>query len=300
MFHKILHSIEECISLSSTQDGLGSLLCNAFFDPSIPWNLVGSASVGIRDALLTSEDGDYKRLLDIISMEKPHLSLLWTSVVFNYQAIPSMALQDLPPICLVAAFWTNTLQSFLQVVYHQGTTPNSTIPCAREISISFFCRPEASIQLGVQKFLTRKTTLISPPIILPGKTTRAWLASYFLITPEYILYMAKNKDLTFTMRARICELHSIGWGYRRIHQRYPQIPFSTVRYTVINQNDRNDHISKPRSGRPPILSPEQKDHLHKLAIEDPHIKMRELQAAVDSSPSKDTVRRLFRNLHMKK
>ena len=89
-------------------------------------------------------------------------------------------------------------------------------------------------------------------------------------------------------------------GVRRIHQRYPQIPVSTVRYAIINQNDRNDHISKPRSGRPPILSPEQKDHLHKLAIEDPHIKTRELQAAVDSSPSKDTVRHLFHNLHTKK
>ena len=103
---------------------------------------------------------------------------------------------------------------------------------------------------------------------------------------SYIHRMAKNKEMTPTMRARICELHSIGWGYRKIHTRYPQIPVSTIRYTILNENDRDDHASKPRSGRPPVLSPEQKDLLHRLVTENPHIKMRELQAAVGTSPSK--------------
>ena len=106
--------------------------------------------------------------------------------------------------------------------------------------------------------------------------------------------MAKNKEMTPTMRARICELHSIGWGYRKIHTRYPQIPVSTIRYTILNENDRDDHASKPRSGRPPALSREQRDLLHKLVTENPHIKMRELQAAVGTSPSKHTVRRILR------
>ncbi|BDD61133.1 hypothetical protein MAP00_009285 [Monascus purpureus] len=89
---------------------------------------------------------------------------------------------------------------------------------------------------------------------------------------------------------------------RRIHQKYPQIPVSTIRYTIISQDDRKDHISKPRSDRPPVPSPEQKTHLHQLAIEDPHIKMCELQAAVDSTPSKSTVPHLSQpcNLYMKK
>lgn len=111
----------------------------------------------------------------------------------------------------------------------------------------------------------------------------------------YFHRMAKNKEITPTMRARICELHSIGWGYRKIHTRYPQIPVSTIRYTIINENNRDDHASKPRSGRPPALSPEQKDLLHKLVTENPHIKMRELQAAVGTSPSKHTVRRILRD-----
>jgi hypothetical protein len=90
------------------------------------------------------------------------------------------------------------------------------------------------------------------------------------------------------MRARICELHDIGWGYKRIHTRYSQIPLSTIQYTIKKENQRNDQQSLPRSGRPKALTSEQQNHL------------RELQIAVDTSPSKSTVRRLSRSLHMRK
>jgi transposase len=112
--------------------------------------------------------------------------------------------------------------------------------------------------------------------------------------------MARSKELTPTIRARICELHDIGWGYKRIHTRYPQIPLSTIQYTIKKENQRNDQQSLPRSGRPKALTSEQQNYLLDLATKDPHIKMRELQIAVDTSPSKSTVRRLFRNLHMRK
>ena len=107
-------------------------------------------------------------------------------------------------------------------------------------------------------------------------------------------HMARNKEMAPTMRARICELNSIGWGYRKIHKKYPEIPVSTIRYTITSQNDRDDHVSKPRSGRPPVLTPEQKEHLCKLVAEDPNIKLPELQAAIGSTPSRGTVRRLLR------
>ncbi|KAJ5205527.1 hypothetical protein N7491_003845 [Penicillium cf. griseofulvum] len=41
--------------------------------------------------------------------------------------------------------------------------------------------------------------------------------------------MARSKELTPTLRSRICELHDIGWGYR--------------------QSERRDSVSKPRLGR---------------------------------------------------
>lgn len=56
----------------------------------------------------------------------------------------------------------------------------------------------------------------------------------------------------------------------------------------------------PRSGQPKKLSPEQEEVLKKKVEEDKHIRLRELQDAVDNSISKRTVQRLFRNIHLRK
>jgi hypothetical protein len=88
--------------------------------------------------------------------------------------------------------------------------------------------------------------------------------------------MAKSKELDPTMRARICELHSIKWGYKRIHSKYPNISISTIRYTIKMESKRLNQISLPRSGGPHKLSQEQCDHLYDLANQNPHIKIREL------------------------
>ncbi|KAK6836327.1 hypothetical protein PG987_006822 [Apiospora arundinis] len=52
------------------------------------------------------------------------------------------------------------------------------------------------------------------------------------------------------MRDRICELHSIGWGYKAIHRKHPQIPVSTIRYTIKMEPLRKENASLPRPGRP--------------------------------------------------
>jgi hypothetical protein len=57
--------------------------------------------------------------------------------------------------------------------------------------------------------------------------------------------MARSKELTPTIHARICELLDIGWGYKRIHTRYPQIHLSTIQYTIKKENQRNDQQSLP-------------------------------------------------------
>lgn len=62
--------------------------------------------------------------------------------------------------------------------------------------------------------------------------------------------MARSKELTPAIRERICELHAINWGYKRIHQRYPSIPISTIRYTIKKEPERREGVSKRRSGRP--------------------------------------------------
>lgn len=147
LFRGIFRKIDKWITLSVTQDALDSLLCSAFFDPTIPCNLVGSASFGIRQALCSHAKQDHQKLLDAISWKRPHLSLLWYSLVVHDQASPvlNLSLRRIPPIGFVAAIWTNTTQSFMQVMYPPDTMTETAISRAEEFQISFYCRPERSL-----------------------------------------------------------------------------------------------------------------------------------------------------------
>jgi hypothetical protein len=143
---RLFRYLDKFMSVSSTEDALDSLLCSVFFDPRVPCNLVGAMSLGITEALLPVKN-DYHRFLEAIAHRRPDLSFLWAAVVRNSQVKPflSMALKNLPPICLVAALWTNTIQSFLQVTYcPSSATEKTVVPRSCEFRTSYFCRPEAS------------------------------------------------------------------------------------------------------------------------------------------------------------
>lgn len=147
IFNEVFQSIDKCIFLSSTQDAIDSLLCSAFFDPYIPCNFVGAASLGINKAISTANAVDYQKLLNATTHMKPNLRILWSAAVCNDQAnsLLNMALYSLPPISLVAAFLTNTIQSFLQVRYCWSDLEKSKIPRANEFQTSYFCRPDISV-----------------------------------------------------------------------------------------------------------------------------------------------------------
>ncbi|BCR98886.1 uncharacterized protein AKAW2_40569A [Aspergillus luchuensis] len=46
VFYELYQPIDKFLTLSSTQDALDPLICSAFFDPSIPCNFMGAASLG--------------------------------------------------------------------------------------------------------------------------------------------------------------------------------------------------------------------------------------------------------------
>ncbi|PGH19085.1 hypothetical protein AJ79_00119 [Helicocarpus griseus UAMH5409] len=145
VLRKLFGRLDQCMALRATQYSLDSLLCSALFDPSVPCNLTGAASNGIRKALLEDKSNGFDALLRGISHRKAHLSVLWHASVYTGQALPflSMSLKDLPPICLVAAFWTNTAQSFLHIKYEDII--NTSINPATEFTVSYFCRPETRV-----------------------------------------------------------------------------------------------------------------------------------------------------------
>ncbi|GFP58381.1 hypothetical protein TASIC1_0010019200 [Trichoderma asperellum] len=86
------------------------------------------------------------------------------------------------------------------------------------------------------------------------------------------------------MRSRICELHSVGYGYKRIHQIHPEVPVSTIRYTVKKEADRSDNKSLSRPGQPRKLSEEQRKQIYETVMkENPDITNRELLASVGNA-----------------
>lgn len=143
---RLFESIDRCMAISSTQDALDSLLCSAFFNPCIPCNLVGALSLAITEALLPV-DTDYRGFITAVANKAPHLTPFWVAILLNGQAMPllAMTLKDLPPVCLIAAFWTNTVQSFLQVTYNPDHSTETSVPRSSEFSISYFCRSEVSV-----------------------------------------------------------------------------------------------------------------------------------------------------------
>lgn len=143
----LYRSIDKFLTLSSTQDALDSLICSSFFDPSIPCNFIGAASLGVRKALSTADEIDNQQLLRAVTYTKPPLCHFWTAAIRGGQemAFLNMSLYTLPPICLVAAFWTDTTQSFLQMGYCSSEVENEVTTRANEFQTSFYCRPEASV-----------------------------------------------------------------------------------------------------------------------------------------------------------
>lgn len=147
IYHELFQSIDKCIFLSSTQDAMDSLLCSAFFDPCVPCNFIGAASWGVKKSISALDEMDHGKLLNAIIHKKPHVSFLWAAAICNEQATSflNMALCRLPPICLAAGFWTNTIHTFLQVAYCSDSLEEHVVSRAAEFQTSFYCRPEVSV-----------------------------------------------------------------------------------------------------------------------------------------------------------
>lgn len=139
-FREIFESIDKCVFLSSTQDALDSLAWSALFDPSVPCNLLGAASLGIRKAISTENEVDNRKILKAIAYMKPHLSLFWAAIIRNDQVTSylNLALNSLPPICLVAGLLTETTQSFFQITYQSTGEQKGVISRANEFQTSYY------------------------------------------------------------------------------------------------------------------------------------------------------------------
>ncbi|PNP41085.1 hypothetical protein TGAMA5MH_06955 [Trichoderma gamsii] len=109
----------------------------------------------------------------------------------------------------------------------------------------------------------------------------------------------RGKELSPTLRSRICELHSVGYGYKRIHQIHPEVPVSTIRYTIKKEADRHDNKSMSRPGQPKKLSEEQRKQIYEtVTSSNPNISNSELLASVGNAVKLRSLQYVLREMRV--
>lgn len=102
-----------------------------------------------------------------------------------------------------------------------------------------------------------------------------------------------RKELDPQLRSRLCELSAIGWSYSKIRERYPHIPLSTIKTTILREELRVNNMSRPRPGAPRKMSPEHRARVVALLERDPSTKLADLLAAVDYVVQKRSMQRFI-------
>lgn len=147
---------------------------------------------------------------------------------------------------------------------------------------------------------------ITPPTILdltfqPHRTLLVITTSLLTI----IMPPTRGKrgpELDCLTRARICELHTTnGWGATTIQKRrFPDIPRSTIQYTLTKERERQNQGSLPRTGTPRKLTDNDRDHIYKIIQENPSISMEDLRKEVDYKVCRASIWRLTHELGLRK
>ncbi|PMD21255.1 hypothetical protein NA56DRAFT_659243 [Hyaloscypha hepaticicola] len=112
----------------------------------------------------------------------------------------------------------------------------------------------------------------------------------------------RGPDLKPELRARISELRSIQWSYKRIHVKYPEVSLSAIINACQREATRNDRsLTTPRTGAPRKLSLTDRGHVYDIiSFRDPYIKNRDLLHEVDNKVKIRTMQKLCRELGRKK
>ncbi|KAJ9481682.1 hypothetical protein VN97_g11783 [Penicillium thymicola] len=95
--------------------------------------------------------------------------------------------------------------------------------------------------------------------------------------------MPRGSELPPYVRERIYELkRSAKWGAKRIQKyAYPNIPLSTIQYTLRQEAKRSHRRSIPRPSAPRKLTEEDRDRIYDAIQSSPNIIREDLLAKVD-------------------
>jgi len=109
-------------------------------------------------------------------------------------------------------------------------------------------------------------------------------------------------ELSPSTRSRICSLRTAAnWTYGQIQAEYPYIPRSTIITTCRREAIRgSENQTLNRSGRPRILTETERDMIYDAIQEIPSIKHEALLDLVDHKITRETLRRLLKELGLRK
>ena len=111
----------------------------------------------------------------------------------------------------------------------------------------------------------------------------------------------RNTELSPQLRSRICKLRSLGYTYKKIHQIYPEVCFSTIITTCQRESLRINNKTRSRTGAPRKLSEEQRDYIYDIAIyQNPHIINQNLIQKIDRACRKRSIQKLLREMDRRK
>ncbi|KAJ5762111.1 uncharacterized protein N7511_005493 [Penicillium nucicola] len=112
----------------------------------------------------------------------------------------------------------------------------------------------------------------------------------------------RGPELDCITRARICELHTTnGWGATIIKKkRFPDIPRSTIQYTLTQEAKRQNQESLPRPGGPRKLSETERDQIYDTLQQNPSSLIKDILEDVDFKVHRSSIWRLTHEMGLRK
>ena len=80
-YNRLSKSHSRCITLSCCDKGITTLLCSAFFEPRLPYNLIGAHVSGARKEI-ESARSDAKVFARLMIRQNPKISALWLVAIW--------------------------------------------------------------------------------------------------------------------------------------------------------------------------------------------------------------------------
>ena len=104
----------------------------------------------------------------------------------------------------------------------------------------------------------------------------------------------QNCELDVNLRTQITTLkETAGWSYREIHNKFPDLPLSTIKTTCLRSRIRHKEESMKRSGRPKVLNEDDRQKILNKIHEEPRVTYDDLLSEVSNKCKKDSIARLL-------